>query len=250
MNNTFLHFLSAMLFAVYATNLIAQDASYDAALDVRFLLVSKNKNTISANISGVVSAMRYREGESFKKGSELIKLSCGVLKAERDKKKVELKIAKEEHESQKQLRELKSGSTIDFNLSALNIELAQSELAIVSKSLSFCTIKAPYSGVVSQTFVNKFEYIEKGKPLLETVDNSTLEVHMNVPSDWVKKINKGDAITVIVDETSKTYKAVISRIGHVVDPSSKTLKVIALLSNNKGLLDGMSGSARFEFGIE
>ena len=54
----------------------------------------------------------------------------------------------------------------------------------------------------------------------------------------------GHVVWVYVDETGKSYEAVLDRLGGKVDPASKTIRVYARFSSPQAeLLPGMSGSA-------
>ena len=86
-----------------------------------------------------------------------------------------------------------------------------------------------------------------GTPLLEVVDNGTLEIYLLVPSNWLSRLQPGQTFDFTPDETGKPLKAKVKRLGARIDEGSQTLLLIGNLSDDaKGLLAGMSGTAQFQ----
>ncbi len=97
-----------------------------------------------------------------------------------------------------------------------------------------------------QRQVQPHESVASGSPLLEIVDNRTLELQLLVPSSWLVWLKPGQRFEFVPDETGLPLQAQIQRLGARIDEGSQTLLLIgALPSNVSGLLAGMSGSARF-----
>ncbi len=85
-----------------------------------------------------------------------------------------------------------------------------------------------------------------GAPLLEIVDNRSLEIHLLVPSSWLGKLKPDQTFSFVPDETGKPIDAVVKRLGARIDEGSQTLLLIASVpANTPGLLSGMSGTAHF-----
>ena len=85
-----------------------------------------------------------------------------------------------------------------------------------------------------------------GNPILRIIDDTTLEIDLIVPSDWLSWLDKGARFTFTVDETGKQYEADVIRLNAAVDPVSQTIKIRAnFVGEPAGVLAGMSGFAKF-----
>jgi HlyD family secretion protein len=92
--------------------------------------------------------------------------------------------------------------------------------------------------------VQEFQYATPGQPLLEVFDDRSLEVELIAPSRWLAWLKPGYVFAIHVEETDKTYKAAITRVGGRVDPVSQTIKVFGEIQGEAGdLMAGMSGRA-------
>lgn len=92
--------------------------------------------------------------------------------------------------------------------------------------------------------MQEFQYATPGQPLLEVFDDRSLEVELIAPSRWLAWLKPGYVFAIHVEETDKTYKAAITRVGGRVDPVSQTIKVFGEIQGEAGdLMAGMSGRA-------
>ncbi|MCY1188659.1 efflux transporter, RND family, MFP subunit [compost metagenome] len=109
-----------------------------------------------------------------------------------------------------------------------------------------CQVKAPFDGQVVARKVQAHESVASGTPLLEIVDNRSLEVHLLVPSRWLGRLKPEQKFSFTPDETGKPLDASVKRLGARIDEGSQTLLLIGTLpANSPGLLAGMSGTAHF-----
>jgi multidrug resistance efflux pump len=104
--------------------------------------------------------------------------------------------------------------------------------------------RSPFNGIAVEQKVQEFQYATPGQPLLEILDDRSLEVELIAPSRWLAWLKPGYAFTVHIDETDKTYPADITRVGGRVDPVSQTIKVFGEIRGEATeLMAGMSGRA-------
>jgi membrane fusion protein, multidrug efflux system len=105
-------------------------------------------------------------------------------------------------------------------------------------------IKALFDGLTAEQKVQEFQYATPGQPLLEILDDRSLEVELIAPSRWLAWLKPGYVFAVHIEETDKSYPATITRVGGRVDPVSQTIKVLGEIQGEAGdLMAGMSGRA-------
>ena len=123
---------------------------------------------------------------------------------------------------------------------------AQAESQVYQVQVQRCQVKAPFDGQVVVRRVQAHESVASGSPLLEIVDNRSLEIHLLVPSRWLGKLKPEQAFSFVPDETDTPINAVVKRLGARIDEGSQTLLLIGSVpANTPGLLAGMSGTAHF-----
>jgi RND family efflux transporter MFP subunit len=142
------------------------------------------------------------------------------------------------------LLQLKSIGQLELDISGAEVQKANADVTAAQATVSKCAIVAPFSGVTAEQKAREFQYATPGQPLIEIVDDRQLEVELIAPSRWLASLKPGTTFDIYVDETGRTHRARIDRLGGRVDPVSQSIKVIAQITDNsEGLLPGMSGRA-------
>ena len=99
-------------------------------------------------------------------------------------------------------------------------------------------LKAPFSGVLSETFVNSGTLVRPGQRLGSFVNTEVFELPVNVNTQYMHLLEKGKKVTVFNNEYSKQWSGIISRINPVVDANSQSVKAYITL-RGKDLHEGM-----------
>jgi RND family efflux transporter MFP subunit len=201
---------------------------------------------LASELSGRVTEIPFSEGQSFSKGDVLVRFDCSAYQAQANASAAAVRATREELRNKQQLAALNSVGKFEVSLAEARQAQAQAEAQVYQVQVQRCQIKAPYDGQVVQRRVQPHESVASGAPLLEIVDNRSLEIHLLVPSNWLNKLKPEQTFSFVPDETGKPIDAVIKRLGARIDEGSQTLLLIANVpANTSGLLSGMSGTAHF-----
>ncbi len=216
-------------------------ASFDNR-PIRAQVTAIRKTVMPTEINGRISQLQVNEGSAFQQGEVLAKIDCGLYRAQLDKAKAMLDSATSRHKTIKRLAELKSKGKLELELAEIEVRKARADLAMITTQVEHCVIKAPFSGLVSEKLVDEQQYVQTGTPLLRVIDDSRLQVEFIAPSRYLRWLKPGAALQLAIDETGKSYPAVIQRFGADVDAVSQSIKVFAELDNqHRELMAGMSG---------
>lgn len=207
----------------------------------RVILAVADESLLASQIDGRIKHIKVRDGDRIKKGETLVTLDCAIVIARKKKMVAERFAAKYILEAQQKLHDLRSGSLLKIKEATANLAKAQADLEIINATIDMCQIKAPFSGLVVKRMVGHQQYVAKGTPLLEIIDDSTLETILIVPSKWLLWLQEGAKFTFRLDETNKNYTATVSHIGVRVDPASQTV-------NLKGRVHGIHPELRVGMG--
>jgi membrane fusion protein, multidrug efflux system len=210
--------------------------------EVRAQLQPQQYTTLAAEIGLKISELPFAESDRFAKGESLVTFDCTMQNAFLNKAQAELDGARAIAKSNQRLARLNSVGELELVQSEANAQRAAAELGAQQAVVAKCSIQAPFDGRIAEQYVRPQQYVQPGEQLIEIIDDSVLELVFLVPSRWLQQINLGDALTVDIDETQKTYPAKFIRIGARVDPVSQSVKVVAAIDGTfPELMAGMSG---------
>jgi RND family efflux transporter MFP subunit len=212
----------------------------------RGVLRARDQAVLSSELAGRIIEMPYTDGQDFKQGDVLVRFDCSAYQAQLNAAQAAMRAAREELNHKKQLASFNSVGRFEVALAEARQAQAQAEAQVYKVQVQRCAVSAPFDGQVVQRRVQPHESVASGTPLLEIVDNRTLEVQLLVPSSWLGWLKPGRRFEFVPDETGQPLPVEIKRLGARIDEASQTLLLIGTLPpETAGLLAGMSGSARF-----
>lgn len=212
------------------------------AREIRAQLAPRRYTTLAAEIGAKISRLPVAEGAAFRQGQALVQFDCTLQQAQLSKAKAALIGVQETLKANQRLAELNSVGNLELETSKAEVLKAQAEVAANNAVLSKCSLAAPFGGRIAEQKVREQQYVQPGQPLLEILDDSTLELEFLVPSKWLVWLKPKHGFQVAIDETGKSYPARVQRIGARVDPVSQSIKISAIIDGRFGeLIAGMSG---------
>lgn len=215
-----------------------------AAAEIRAQLTARNYTTLSSETSARIDRITSRVGDHFKKGDLLIEFDCATQRAQVARAKAVETQAEKTAAINQRLANLKSIGQLELDVSHAEVEKAKADLDIADAAASKCQIAAPFNGITVEQKAQQFQYATPGQPLLEILDDRSLEIELIAPSRGLAWLKPGYAFQVHIEETDKTYPAEITRVGGRVDPVSQTIKVFGVIRGDAPeLMAGMSGRA-------
>jgi membrane fusion protein, multidrug efflux system len=241
--------ITAIGIAVFTGGARAQDAA-DAlpplgnGAEIRAQLTARNYTTLSSEASARIDRIATRVGEHFKRGDVLIAFDCVTQRAQVARARAVATQAEKTAAINQRLAALKSIGELELDVSRAEVQKAKAELDIADAAASKCEIAAPFNGITVEQKAQAFQYATPGQPLLEILDDRSLEIELIAPSRSMAWLKPGYGFQVHIDETDKTYPAEITRVGGRVDPVSQTIKVFGEIKGDAPeLMAGMSGRA-------
>lgn len=237
---------------------------------------------ITPKVPGRIEAIYVKEGDWVNKGQPLVKLdqtdflialdkarsSFQKAQAQLEQARLGLEDRKRDYQRVKSLFEQKVISQQEYEKAevALKVSEAQYELAKAQleeasvalrqaeNELRESLIRAPFSGVVTQRFVDPGQraYTMPPTEILELADTTRVKVVLDLPERDLPKVKRGSAVRVLPDALpDREFLGRISALYPKVDPVTRTFRVEVVLENPKGeLKPGMFVKARVFLGKE
>jgi len=242
------NFGNALVFSGIAMFGLASETIAEQAdgLPIRGVVRSTNTAAISTDLAVPIKQLPFREGQAFNKNDVLVKFDCARFAASRRALVAERKIQFLTYSNNQTLLKHNAIGRFDVEVSQAKVAKADAEIEQLDVRLARCTVKAPFDGMIDQTFVRQFETPKSGVPFVKIIETGKLELELIVPSKWLSWLKPKERFTFNIDETGKSYQAVVVRMGASVDAVSQTVEIKgAFVRVNAEVRAGMSGSATF-----
>jgi len=128
------------------------------------------------------------------------------------------------------------------------LQAQRARVAMARKALQDTVIRAPFSGLVAEKYVNVGSYAKKGDKLLTLVRVDPLRVELAIPEVAVAAVKKGQRVSFSVQSyPDRRFEGTIAYVGPALRTDSRALVVEALVPNGHGLLQpGLFATARIE----
>jgi RND family efflux transporter MFP subunit len=211
---------------------------------------------LSAEVSGQVEAVNVEVGDHVEAGAALVdldreieQLTLEALQASTRQARAELADVKRRYQDAKRLREQKNISENELRLREAEVEVdsatlkqRQSEEQRQQARVERHTLRAPFSGVISERQTEAGEWIEPGSPVLTLVAVDDLRIEFRVPQEFYSSINKQSALSVTLDALpGRVFDGTIEAVVPVSDASSRTFLIhVNIDAGDARLTPGMS----------
>lgn len=113
------------------------------------------------------------------------------------------------------------------------------QIAQFNDQIRRCVITNPVKGTVLTTYAEPFEMAVPGKPLYKIADLSSIILRAYITGDQLTGRRLGDQVTVMVDDTSGTYKTYNGTIEWISDKAEFTPKTIQTKDERANLVYAM-----------
>lgn len=125
----------------------------------------------------------------------------------------------------------------------VNAQQTERSLELELEKTHIC---APFSGIVARRYVRAGQQVSRGDRIFWISETSPLRVKFTLPERFAGKIQRGQVLEVTsIDRGDAKYDAKVTEISPVIDPSSGTIEVLALLVGpTKDLRPGMTTNIR------
>ena len=163
----------------------------------------------------------------------------GISKKDLEASQMELTTAENELRLAEQTVVLrtKSLNPNDRALAAARVQAAQQHVATLDAQLSYATIRAPITGIVTDQFQYEGEFAAAGGKLVNIADISQVIVKAPFADTVTAQLKVGDSAKVVpTDTTAEEMTGQVTLISRASDPLNRTVEVWVTLANGAGRL--------------
>ncbi|HEY3348927.1 MAG TPA: efflux RND transporter periplasmic adaptor subunit [Thermoanaerobaculia bacterium] len=217
-------------------------------LEVTGALAADESADVASERDGNVASLRVERGTYVEKGAVLATLDEREAKAQLDQARANVAWTTSEVERYAELRRKQVVAKAEDQRKGTDLDLAKANLALAEKGFQDCTIRAPFSGVVTEKKVSAGAYVRRGQAICGLVKIDPLRAELAIPEIAVPFIKVGQKARLNVQSfPDRAFEAVVRYIGPSLRSEARTLVVEAVVPNPERILKpGLFVTARVE----
>lgn len=218
---------------------------------------------LSLRVSGPLITLPVKIGDTVKASDVLARIdprdfevNLNNVRGQLEKATANAKRAQSEFDREMRIFEQDPGATsqtaIDRKRSQrdqarADIKSLQASVAAAKDQLSYTYLKAPFDGTVVSTYVENFEDVRAKQPIVRLIDDSQIEMVVNIPEDLISLAPHVTRVFVIFDSfADHTLEATVKEISTEASEKTRTYPVTLLMDqpDDIKILPGMAGKTR------
>ena len=192
-------------------------------------IVSGKQTSLSFARDGVLSEIFVGPTDAVSQGDVLASLSCDTEAAQLGAATAAAAVSELRYQSQLQLLEYSSATELEVRLAEAEWQKAVAEVEIYNAQVRECALVAPFSGVVSEVYVDDYSFLATGEPVIRLISPIATYFEFMAPLEWMSSEMLGAELSIDVEEVGLSLTGRVDRIYPEVEPVSQTVRMRAEL---------------------
>lgn len=195
---------------------------------------------ITAEMGGLITSIKVKEGQSVSKGQTIATIDAAVLASNAEELKTSLEYAEYMLEKQEELQKRGVGSEFDLEGAKSQVNSLKSRMNSLNTQRGKAVIRAPFSGIIDNVFARNGQMAGPQSPIVRLVNNKSVDVIATISEKHIANVKVGTPIVVSFPnymDTSITLK--VTNVGNYIEPTNRTFRIMSTIKNNSFLLPNM-----------
>jgi len=214
-------------------------------------LEAEREAHIVARTSGILEKILAEEADTVSEGQILAQLDTEQLSLQVAQLEVVVKRMKNDLQREQTLFKRQIGTSTNLERARSDYESQKAQLELALLNLRYATIRAPFSGIITERVVKTGNLIQSNDKLFTLVDPNSLQAVIHLPQKELAQIAIGQRAFVSVDAfPTNIVPGKVERIRPQIDTDTGTFKVVIAINNPGGILKaGMFGRVEIIFDV-
>ena len=210
---------------------IANEGIFEHFTEIQGQISSKKEVVLRTEINGTIESLYISEGEFISKGEPVLNLSNSLLLAQKEELKEQLDFSKFLLDKQQKLYKDGIGSEIQLKEIQTRYNGLEKSMQTLMTQLNKTTLYAPFSGYAEKLFIQSGEAIGPANPVLQLVGINDLYITADVSENLLSEVSIGDSVSAFIPALNQSVDSTkITRIGKVINPVNRTVKIEAKIN--------------------
>ncbi|MBC6995207.1 efflux RND transporter periplasmic adaptor subunit [Neolewinella lacunae] len=219
-----------------ADYVVVQPQPVSNVINLTGTLLPSESAMLSAQSSGLVKEILFREGQYVKKGQELLKLDDRQWVVQRQKLAAQLETAEKDLERRQELLKIKGISQAEVDAAELLVATIQADQAELAVLIDFAVVRAPFSGRMGLRNISPGAYLAAGTSFARLVQTDPLKLEFNVPERYAHQIRVGQEVRFSIAGEDDVFAAKVYATDPAVSESTRSLRIRATVTNQRDAL--------------
>ena len=214
-----------------------------ATVDVIIVKPENIQNTVEANgsviagetveikpeISGRIVYLNVAEGAQIGRGTVIARISDADLRAQQNKVRVQLDLAKNTVERYKKLLDIQGINKADYDISLNQVNSLNADIQILNAEIAKTVIRAPFSGVLGLRMISMGAYVTPSNVLTTLNKIDKVKIDFTLPESYANLLKRGGEVVVELDNNSGRRRATILAVEPQISTTTRNIIVRAAL---------------------
>ena len=171
---------------------------------------------------GRITEIALFEGDAVAAGQRLFALDDALLRAAASKADAVLAEANANVKRLNKLRKRRMVGEDEFLRAQTSLRVAEAERRVLETRLGYTTISAPFTGVLTERFIEPGDVVDRHQHVLTVIDPTSLTLDLRIAEELVALLKPGDKVRVRIDALGVSdYPAAVARLFPEVDPRTR-----------------------------
>ncbi|MBE9606614.1 efflux RND transporter periplasmic adaptor subunit [Acetobacteraceae bacterium H6797] len=188
--------------------------------------------TVTTKVSGIVTAIRFTEGQRVNEGDVLAELDNAGIRAEYDQARAQLDDMRTQLQRARALQASQNIAVARIDQLEAQTRQAEGRLRQYQARLDEAKITAPFSGRVGLKQVSLGALVQPGTAVTTLDDTSRMRVEFAVPEVFIARLQAGSQVTArSVAYGERRFRGAVAVVDTRLDPATRTIRVISEFDN-------------------
>lgn len=196
---------------------------------------------LTPKVADTIRAIRFESGDRVRRGQVLVEMSSVEQAADLAEARAAHQAAQEELRRYQELYDRGFASQARLDAVQAAADAAQARLNAGGSRIADRTIRAPFAGVVGLRTASPGEYMRPGDQIGTLDDIAEIKLDFDVPETQISRLAQGvEIVARTAAYPDRTFSGRVSHVDSRVDPTTRTVRVRAMLPNaDEALRPGM-----------
>ena len=184
-----------------------------------------------AEAAGRIDAIPANEGAHVRKNDLLLKINDDDLQAQMRKTNLQISLAADQEERQKQLVEKNLISKEQYDITASQLNTLRADSGNLQSTIRKREIRAPFDGIFGLRYVSEGSYVSPTTRIASIQKINPLKVDFSIPEKYAGKVFVSDIVQCKNDELKLQFTGKLYAIEPKIDPTTRTIQLRAMCEN-------------------
>lgn len=222
--------------SVKAEGFVTSTGLFETTYETGGTLLPNEEVEIHPEISGIVRAISFREGQPVKKGQTLLQLNDADIRAQIQKLQALRAQQATILKRQEELVRIGGIAKQDYETTETQIQSYDADLAYQREQLRKTKIIAPFDGTVGLRGISVGAVVTPTSAVALLQQIHPLKMDFTLPDRYHSQVKPGDVIRFSIAGSLDTLEGTVKAINPGVDVNTRTLRARAFVPNASGTL--------------